>query len=82
MIVRDTIYPHLQRSNEIIIPIIDSSASPHGASDSRHQGEHTGLGAGSIILVLNNDGKPIGYRWSRSKNSRKHMTKVVLARLE
>ena len=82
MIVRDTIYPHLKRSNEIIIPIIDSSASRHGASDSRHKGEKTGLGTGSIILVVDDNGKPIGYRWSRSKNSRKHMTKVALARLE
>lgn len=82
MIVRDTIYPHLQRSNEIVIPIIDSSASPHGVSDSRHKGEHTGLGTGSIILVVDDNGKPIGYRWSLSENSRKHMTKVVLARLE
>jgi hypothetical protein len=82
MIVRDTIKLHPKRSNEIIIPIIDSTAARHGSSDSRHQGKKTGLGTGSIILVVDNTGKAIGYRWSRSKKSRKHLTKVALARLE
>ena len=82
MIVRDTIKPHSKRSNEIIVPIIDSTAARHGASDSRHKEKKTGLGTGSIVLVVDDSGKAIGYRWSRSKKSRKHMTQVALARLE
>lgn len=82
MIVRGPIQPHSKRANEVIIPVIDSSASGHGHDDSRRKGIKSGLGAGSIILVVDDRGKPIGYRWSRSENSRKHLTKVALGRLE
>lgn len=82
MIVRAAIQRHPKRSNEIIIPIIDSTAIRHGYSDSRHKAAGTGLGTGSVVLVVDDAGKAIGYRWSRSKNSRKHTTKVALARLK
>jgi len=82
MIVRAAIQRHPKRSNEIIIPIIDSTASRHGHNDSRHKAAGTGLGTGSVVLVVDDAGKAIGYRWSRSKNSRKHTTKLVLARLK
>jgi hypothetical protein len=82
MIVRAAIRRHPKRSNEIIIPIIDSTATRHGRSDSRHKAAETGLGTGSIILVVDDSGQAIGYRWSRSQNSRRYTTKVVLARLE
>ncbi|MBD2120983.1 hypothetical protein [Trichocoleus sp. FACHB-262] len=82
MIVRAAIRQHPKRSNEIIIPIIDSTATRHGHSDSRHKAAETGLGTGSIVLVVDDSGKAIGYRWSRSENSRRHTTKIALTRLE
>ncbi|MBW4681601.1 MAG: hypothetical protein KME19_16005 [Microcoleus vaginatus WJT46-NPBG5] len=82
MIVWGTIQQHPTRSNEIIVPIIDSTAIPHGQSDSRYQTEATGLGTGNIILVADEAGQAIGYRWSNSHNSRKRITTVALARLE
>lgn len=82
MIVRSAIQRHPKRSNEIIIPIIDSTAIRHGYNDSRYKAAGTGLGTGNVVLVVDDAGKAIGYRWSRSKNSRKHTTRVALARLE
>ena len=82
MIVRDTIRQHPDRLKEIIIPVIDSSASSHGRNDSRYSSESSGLGTGSIVLVVDGANKAIGYRWSNSKKSRSHTTKVALARLE
>lgn len=82
MIVGGTIRQHPTRSNEIIVPIIDSTGIPHGRSDSRYQTEATGLGTGNIILVADEAGQAIGYRWSDSHKSRKRITTVALARLE
>jgi len=82
MIVRSPIWRDPSRSNEIIIPIIDSTAVRHGRNDSRYEARGTGLGTGSIVLVVDETNKAIGYRWSDSKNSRKHTTKIALARLE
>jgi len=82
MIVRSAIRRHPKRSDEIIIPIMDSTAARHGRSDSRYKAGRNGLGTGSIILVVDETNKAIGYRWSTSKNSRKHTTKIALARLE
>jgi hypothetical protein len=82
MIVRAAIQRHPKRPNEIIVPVIDSTATRHGDSDSRHKAAKTGLGTGSIILVVDDTDKAVGYRWSRSQNSRTHTTKVALARLE
>jgi hypothetical protein len=82
MIVRSAIQRHPKRPHEIIVPVIDSTASRHGHSDSRHKEARTGLGTGSIILVVDDTGKAISYRWSRSQNSRRHTTKIALARLE
>lgn len=82
MIVGGTIRQHPTRSNEIIVPIIDSTGIPHGRSDSRYQTDATGLGTGNIILVADEAGQAIGYRWSNSHKSRKRITTVALARLE
>ena len=82
MLVQAPIWRDPSRSNEIIIPIIDSTAVRHGYNDSRHKAAGTGLGTGNVVLVVDDAGKAIGYRWSRSKNSRKHTTRIALARLE
>lgn len=82
MIVRSPIRRHPQRSDEIIVPVVDSTAARHGRSDSRYKTKKTGLGTGTIVLVVDKNNKAIGYRWSNSKTSRKNKTKVALARLE
>lgn len=82
MIVRSTIRRHSERRDEMIVPIVDSTATRHGRSDSRYETGGTGIGTGTIILVVDENNKAIGYRWSNSKNSHKHETKIALARLE
>lgn len=82
MIVREAIQQSPKHSNEIIVPIIDSTGSRHGYTDSRNKVAATGLGTGSIVLVLDHAGRPISYRWSQAKNSRKHNTQIALAHLE
>jgi hypothetical protein len=51
------------------VPIIDSSRSGHGKSDTRHgKGEdgkdHEGLGKGVLRVYTDKDGKVVGYTWS------------------
>jgi hypothetical protein len=43
------------------IRVMDSTASPHG-SDTRAAGQ-SGVGRGTLWLVVDAAGKPIGYRW-------------------
>lgn len=71
----------LERENRWTIPIIDSSASPHGSSDARRAAHATGIGRGSVVLETSASGEPVAYHWSRAKRSLRHETRIVLARL-
>jgi hypothetical protein len=64
------------------IRIIDSTESPHGPDDTRAATGETGLGSGTIVLVVDSTGKPVGFRWSTGPDSRTRYTEVGLGRLE
>ncbi|MEO6420768.1 MAG: hypothetical protein ABIP39_15255, partial [Polyangiaceae bacterium] len=60
--------------------VVDSTSARHGKGDSRPL-HTTGLGTGAIVLVSDESGAPIHYRWTRGK-SREHTSTIVLAHLE
>lgn len=61
------------------VPIIDSTAVPHGAGDSRKPTGATGLGTGEVLLVVDDHDVAIGYRWSRGTKATLHKTTIALA---
>ena len=67
------------RADEILIPVIDSTSSPH-ANDTRRQGE-TGLGRGTIGAIFNDRGKAIAYRWRGGLSQQAQATDIAFGRL-
>lgn len=67
---------------EVSVPIIDSTSMRHGADDSRFASKATGVGTGTIHLVVNESGAAVGYRWSNGKKARNHNCIVALGRIE
>jgi hypothetical protein len=70
-----------RRPDEIIVGVIDSSRSGHGAADLRNRDHRGGLGTGELVLLVDRDGRPTGYRWSRSRRSVAYQTDVALGHL-
>jgi hypothetical protein len=67
-------------SAEWLVRIIDSTKTPH-ADDVRLKGEVTGLGEGTIGIIVDGAGVPIGYRWKGGVSDKAHATKMTIARL-
>jgi cell wall-associated NlpC family hydrolase len=80
VIVREP--PRRSTASEWRIAITDSTASPHGASDSRAEDDATGLGTGSIVLVTDDAGAPRAYRWSLWSQSPIVETEIALGHVE
>ncbi|MFD1528130.1 hypothetical protein [Pseudonocardia aurantiaca] len=68
-----------QRPNEWLVKIIDSTKSPH-ADDSRAKGT-TGLGTGTVGLIVNRSGEPVGYYWRGGVSTVAKHTEVALGRV-
>ena len=73
--------PRPGRPGEIIVGVIDSSRSGHGPADVRNRDHRGGLGTGELILLVDRDGRPSGYRWSLSRRSVAYRTEVALGHL-
>jgi cell wall-associated NlpC family hydrolase len=78
MVVDET--PRRTATGEWEIPIVDSTAAPHGKRDLRKQSHQTGLGRGVVVLSVGEQGAPLGYRWSTWSKSKLHSTQIVLLR--
>jgi hypothetical protein len=72
--------PRKRGQGEYVVPIIDSTALPHGHGDARYQ-RATGLGTGSIVLVVDAQGRPSGFKWT-VKTHRLWETDVAMGRLQ
>lgn len=71
----------LQRSpGEFVVPIVDSTAVPHGRIDERTL-RGSGLGSGSIVLLVDAQGRPTGFRWS-ARSHRAWETDISMGRLK
>jgi hypothetical protein len=81
MIVRSKLANHPYIAGGILVPVIDSTETPHGADDTRAPSGQ-GLGAGTIVLLTDSGGAPIGFKWSDSPDSKAISTTVRLARLK
>jgi hypothetical protein len=79
MVVRSNPTPVPNVSNETLFAIIDSTEFPH-ALDSRANGA-TGIGTGTISLVMNRTGSPIGYRWRDGQSVRTDYTRIAIGEL-
>jgi len=70
-----------RQPGEVYVAVIDSSRSGHGPADARNRDHRGGLGAGELVLLVDRDGRPTGYRWSRSRRSLAYRTEVALGHL-
>jgi|GEM_PF-777491 len=82
MVVRGPAQRDAKRDDMIVVPIADSTAVPHGKSDSRKAARATGLGTGEVLLIVDPSGAPIAYRWSRGKKATEHQTTIAMGRIE
>jgi hypothetical protein len=72
--------PHTLGGSEWAIPIADSTAIRHGSSDSRTPTKATGIGQGTIVLVVDAGGTATSFRWSPSSKN-VHRTSIALGRI-
>jgi hypothetical protein len=72
--------PRAVGESEWAVPIADSTASRHGASDSRAAAKTTGIGRGTIVLAVDAGGAPTAFRWS-THTKRAHATTIALGRI-
>lgn len=82
MIVRGAPVRDPEYTDVWAVPIIDSTAVPHGKGDSRKDTGVTGLGTGEVLLVVDEHDVPIAYRWSRGTKATLHKTTISLARIQ
>lgn len=64
--------PTIPGTHQVFVRVIDSSASGHGTSDTRHIGPNKftgGIGSGIFRIYADSDDHVAGYAWSDSKNS-------------
>jgi hypothetical protein len=73
--------PRARSDREWVVPILDSSASAHGAGDTREATKASGLGRGTVVLVVDPAGKPLAYRWSEGPRSKLYETEIALGRV-
>ena len=78
LVVRLPVTRNPARADEILVPITDSTSTPHGATDSRTATGATGLGTGTIGLLVDAAGAPIGYRWTGGVSTHDEYTTVSL----
>src|ERR1019366_9410017 len=66
--------PYLDNTVQWSVPVIDSSETGHGPTDTRHKRgadghDHDGLGRGIFRLYADGQGPPTGFSWSTAKVS-------------
>jgi hypothetical protein len=79
MIVKSQPSVNPRQTNEFLIPVVDSTSSPH-AQDSRPKGQ-TGLGVGVIGAIVDSKGEPIAYHWRGGESKREEKTPIAFGRI-
>lgn len=80
MVVRQSPQPNPERTDEFLIPVIDATESPH-ANDKRKDTGRSGLGAGTIGLIVGNTGEPVAYRWRGGLSPHPQHTSIALGHI-
>ena len=70
------------RADEILIPVTDSTSSFHGPTDTRAAKANTGLGRGSIGIIVDAKGAPLRYRWTGGYSTKEYSTAISFGRPE
>lgn len=65
---------------EWLVRVVDSTESPH-ADDVRGDSTTTGLGTGTIGIVVDGADTPLGYRWKGGRSAKAFATMVAIGRL-
>jgi hypothetical protein len=78
MVVLEAPTPNPARAAEWLVRVADSTLSPH-ALDSRHPGT-TGLGTGTIGLVVDESGAPTAFYWRGGVSPQGKPTQITLGR--
>lgn len=68
------------RPEEILVPITDSTSSFHGPADTRAASASTGLGRGTIGVIVDAKGAPLRYRWTGSYSTKEYATAIAFGR--
>ncbi len=68
------------RAREFLFRVVDATESPHG-DDVRGPDTTTGLGTGTIGIVVDGSDAPIAYRWKGGESARAYGTLIAAARL-
>jgi cell wall-associated NlpC family hydrolase len=79
--VHGNVTPEGGHPGSYLVPIADSTSLRHGRTDSRYSSKATGLGTGTLVLVADESGAPVAYRWSLGKKSRELATSFAMGRL-
>ena len=66
-------------AREILLRVVDSTESPH-ADDVRGPDTATGLGTGTLGLVVDASDAPLGYRWKGGESVKAFATLIAIAR--
>lgn len=82
MIARERPTPNPEDAAEILVPITDSTKRPHGPGDTRTDAEASGLGTGTIGLLVDANGAPRRYRWAGGSSSKIETTEIALGHLD
>lgn len=70
--LRSPIYPVISGTSQYELPVMDSSSSGHGMTDTRRQANgtwHQGVGKGTMRLYADSAGTIVGYSWSFQSGS-------------
>jgi hypothetical protein len=67
-------------ARELLFRVVEATESPQG-DDVRGPDTATGLGTGTIGLVVDGSDAPVAYRWKGGESARAHATLISVARL-
>lgn len=67
------------QTDEFLVPVVDSTSSPH-AQDSRRKGQ-TGLGSGVIGVIVDSKGEPMAFHWRGGESKREEKTSIAFGRM-
>jgi len=81
MIVKERPAQNPRYPAEWLVPVIDSAVSGHGSRDPRRSSGPNGVGAGTIGLIGDAQGKAVAFRWAGGESPKIKYTVIRMARI-
>ncbi len=79
VLIVDTV-PQERAPGEWLLPVIDATSRGHGGADTRTAPDANGVGRGCVVLLAQ-DGIPIGYSWTGERPMSFTMTRIAMERI-